>query len=148
MSNTNLEFFRMSLSDLNDIKYNLLDDFDDFWTASTFENELNSSNSYYIVAKQNNEIVGFIGMKIVLDEADIMNVVTQKKKRNLGIATQLMNELLKVAHEKNIKKLTLEVNESNLPAIHLYKKFGFKTIATREKYYKNTYDAYIMQINI
>lgn len=148
MSNTNLEFFKMSLSDLKSIESNLLEDFDDFWSVSTLEAELNSPDSYYLIAKQNNEIAGFIGMKIVLDEADIMNVVTKKNKRNQGIATQLINKLLQVAKEKNIKKITLEVNESNLPAIHLYEKLGFKTISTREKYYKNTYDAYIMQINI
>ena len=148
MSNTNLEFFKMSLSDLKSIESNLLEDFDDFWSVSTLETELKSHDSYYLIAKQNNEIAGFIGMKIVLDEADIMNVVTKKNKRNQGIATQLINKLLQVAKEKNIKKITLEVNESNLPAIHLYEKLGFKTISTREKYYKNTYDAYIMQINI
>ena len=148
MSYTNSEFSQMTLEDLNSIKENLLTDFDNFWNETTFENELKSSNSYYIVAKIENEIVGFVGMKIVLNEADIMNIVTKKDKRNLGIGTKLLQELLKTAKEKNISKLTLEVNENNLPAIHVYEKLGFKKIAERAKYYNNTYDAYIMQINI
>ena len=59
MSYTNLEFFKMTLEDFNEIKENLHADFDDFWNKATFESELTSSNSYYIVAKQSNEIVGF-----------------------------------------------------------------------------------------
>lgn len=42
------------------------------------------------------------------------------------------------------KLITLEVNEKNLPAIHLYEKYGFTKIGTRKKYYDNTFDAYIM----
>ena len=87
-------------------------------------------------------------MKFVLNEADIMNIVTKKDKRNLGIGCKLLQELLKTAKEKNITKLTLEVNENNLPAINIYEKLGCKKIAERAKYYNNTYDAYIMQINI
>ncbi len=64
MSYTNLEFSQMTISDFNEIKPNLLNDFDDFWNTATFESELTSSNSYYIVAKLDNEIVGFARNKI------------------------------------------------------------------------------------
>lgn len=40
--------------------------------------------------------------------------------------------------------ITLEVNECNTPAIHLYEKFGFINLGKRPKYYDNKYDAYIM----
>ena len=59
MSYTNLEFSKMTLEDFNEIKENLLTDFDDFWNVTTFESELKSSNSFYIVAKLEGEIVGF-----------------------------------------------------------------------------------------
>ena len=48
------------------------------------------------------------------------------------------------AKEKNCSLITLEVNEKNLPAIHLYKKRGFETVGIRKKYYDNKFDAYIM----
>lgn len=64
MSYTNLEFSKMTTEDFNEIKNNLLTDFDDFWNEATFESEITSSNSYYIVAKQSNEIVGFARNKI------------------------------------------------------------------------------------
>lgn len=147
MSYNKINVSKMTISDFKNIQHSLLTDFDNFWNLSTFENELNNKNSYYLIAKDsiNNEILGFIGMKIIIDEADIMNVVTKKNKRNLGIATYMLENLIKIAKEKNIKKLTLEVNTTNVSAIHLYEKFNFKKIAVREKYYNNTDDALIMQ---
>ncbi len=148
MSYNKIEISKMTMCDFDQIKDSLIYDFDDFWNISTFEQELTSPNSYYIVAKINDEIVGFVGIKIVLDEADIMNIVTKKNKRNFGIASYMLKELIYMAKEKNIKKLTLEVNENNLLAIHLYENFNFKKIAIRKNYYNNTENAIIMQLSI
>lgn len=146
MSNNNLVISKMTIEDFDQIKNNIISDFDDFWNEQTLQNELNSPTSYYLVAKLHNEIVGFAGIKIVLDSADIMNIVIKKDNRNCGIGYLLLIELLSIAKQKNINTITLEVNENNLPAIHLYEKLGFKKIAERKKYYQNTYDAFIMQI--
>lgn len=146
MSYNNVEISKMTLIDFNSINDILISDFDNFWNTNTFTNELENENSYYLVAKINDEIVGFAGIKIILDEADIMNVVTKKNKRNLGIGFCILENLIYIAKEKNVKKLTLEVNEKNLAAIHLYKKLGFKQIAVRNKYYNNTDNAIIMQL--
>ena len=85
----------MTLDDFNKIKDVLISDFDDFWNVNTLEEELINENSYYLVAKIENQIVGFAGIKSVLDEADIMNIVTRKDKRNMGFAKFVLNELIK-----------------------------------------------------
>ena len=87
MSYNNIEISKMTISDFEEISSTLLKDFDDFWQPSTLEKELQNENSYYIVARHLSEIVGFAGIKAVLDEADIMNIVTKKSKRNLGIGS-------------------------------------------------------------
>ena len=143
----NIQISKMTLIDFAEIKDVVISDFDDFWNVDTLEQELKSENSYYLVAKLNNQIVGFAGMKCVLDEADIMNIVTKKDKRNLGIGYSLLAELIDIAKEKGITKITLEVNESNVSAIHLYKKIGFKEISIRKNYYK-TDTALIMQLSL
>lgn len=146
MSYNNIEISNFTLNDFNSIQNIIISDFDDFWNITTFIEELNDKNSYYIMAKINDEIVGFAGIKIVFDEADIMNIVTKKNMRNLGIGFCLLKNLIYIAKEKGINKITLEVNEKNINAIHLYEKAGFKKIAVRKKYYNNIDDAIIMQL--
>ncbi len=127
----------MNLSDFNNIKDILITEFDDFWNSETLKEELLNSNSKYIVAKLENEIVGFAGIKIIFDEADIMNIVTKKTYRNKGIASLLLENLISLSNNSGIKSINLEVNEVNLSALHLYKKFGFKKLGIRKNYYKN-----------
>ena len=146
MNNNKIKISKMTLNDFASIKDILISDFDDFWNTNTFEEELKNENSYYLVGKINDKIVCFAGIKSVLDDADIMNIVTRKDYRNLGIGSIIFEKIIDYAKQNGIKKLTLEVNEKNLPAIHLYEKFGFKKIATREKYYNNVDNAIIMQL--
>ena len=143
-----IEISKMTLTDFEEIQNILTSEFDDFWNSETLKNELENNNSYYIVAKINNNIVGFAGIKNVLDEADIMNVVTKKDIRNSGIGSAIFSAIIDYAKSNNVKKITLEVNENNLSAIHLYEKFGFVKIAERKKYYNGTDTAIIMQLNL
>ena len=141
---TKIETSTMTLNDLEQIKENLQTDFDDFWNFEIFKEELTNNNSMYLVLRYENEIVSFGGVKIILDEADIMNIVTKKDKRNQGFAKFLLNELITIAEEQNCKTITLEVDENNLPAIKLYKDFEFKEVGKRKNYYKNGNTAILM----
>ena len=131
-----IEVYKMSLNDLESIKEILVSDFDDFWDYSILKDELSSTNSYYLVAKSDNEILGFAGIKYVLNEADIMNIVVKKSKRKLGIGSLLLKNIIELCKTLNISTLFLEVNEKNIPAILLYKKFGFEEVGFRKNYYK------------
>lgn len=82
-------------------------------------------------------------MNIVLDEAHIANIAVRKDLRNLKIGSKLLKALINEASTK-AQSITLEVNEKNLPAICLYKKYGFETLGKRKNYYNNQHDAYIM----
>ena len=120
----------MTFADLENLKDFLQSDFDEFWSYDILLSELSSSNSRYIVAKnKDNTIVGFAGIKIILDEAELMNIVTKKNMRHMGIASSMLNYLFSLCRENNIKLINLEVNNE----------VGF-----RKKYYDNTYDALLM----
>lgn len=134
----------MSLSDLEEIKDTLQTDFDDFWNFEILKEELSATNSTYLVLRYDNDIVCFGGIKVILDESNIMDIVTKKDKRNNGFAKLLLNELLTISKEKNCSTITLEVNENNLPAIHLYESFNFKEVGRRKKYYRNGDTAILM----
>ena len=140
---------RMEQSDLEQIKNCLTTDFDEFWTYDVLKDELSSSNSRYIVAKtSNNIIVGFAGIKIILDEAEIMNIVTKKSMRGKGIASLMLDNIISNCKNNNIKTINLEVNCQNTIAINLYKKYNFKEVGLRKKYYNNTYDAILMSLTL
>lgn len=70
---------KMTLEDLEKID---LKNFDDFWTYNILKEELVSPTSHYIIAKSNEDIIGFAGVKFLLDEAHIINIVTRLDKRN------------------------------------------------------------------
>ena len=98
-----------------------------------------------MVAILNEEIVGFAGIKMMMDEADIMNIVVKKTFRNQGIGTLLLKKLMDLSRELNCISITLEVMEENYPAIHLYKNLGFTQIGIRKNYYQDK-NALIMKI--
>ena len=137
-------FKKMDIQDLEEIKDVLLSDFDDFWSYEVLREELLSDSSLYIVAKKQNEIIGFAGIKIIIDESDIMNIVVKKSYRNNGIGSLLLENLILTSNKKNLNFINLEVDCKNTIAINLYKKFGFEEISLRKNYYKNN-DAIIMK---
>ena len=131
-----IDIQEMSLNDLEKIKDILISDFDDFWNYNILKEELESPNSKYIIAKTNDgEIIGFTGIKVLVDNADIMNIVVKKSWRNQGVGNLLLNNLISICKDLNLLSLSLEVNEDNLPAIHLYEKFSFKKLGLRKNYY-------------
>ena len=137
-------FKKMDIQDSEEIKDVLLSDFDDFWSYEVLREELLSDSSLYIVAKKQNEIIGFAGIKIIIDESDIMNIVVKKSYRNNGIGSLLLENLILISNKKNLNFINLEVDCKNTIAINLYKKFGFEEISLRKNYYKNN-DAMIMK---
>ena len=145
---TKIEMHTMRLSDLEEIKNTLQTDFDDFWNFEIFKEELANNNSSYLVLRYDDEIVCFGGIKIILDEANIMNIVTRKDKRNQGFARFVLNELINISKEQNCTSITLEVNENNLPAIHLYELFDFKEVGRRKNYYRNGNTAILMTLKL
>lgn len=143
-----LEITKMELSDLDEISSTLTSCFDNFWNYNILKSELGNTNSKYIVAKLNNEIVGFAGIINTLDQMEITNIVVRKDMRNQGIGNTLLNELIKLTIDSKMNTIFLEVNSNNFSAIKLYEKNGFKQVGLRKKYYNNTDDAILMNLKI
>jgi len=127
-----LNIEKMSLLDADSISSRLQSDFDDFWTTSLLKSEIENKNNLCLVAKLEQSIVGFACIWFSIDDAHITNIVTHIDYRNQGIASKLLEEIIAKVKDK---PLTLEVRVSNLAAIHLYEKYGFKKIGIRKNYY-------------
>ena len=134
----------MTFSDFELLKDRLESEFDEFWKSSILESELKSINSKYIVAKENDEILGFAGILITPDATEITNIVVKKTDRKKGIGKKLLGRLIEISKELKKDSISLEVNELNIPAILLYEKTGFEIVGRRKKYYKGIDDAIIM----
>lgn len=139
-----MEIVTMILEDLEQMKDTLYSDFDNFWSYNILKQELENKNTTYIVAKENNEVVGFAGISTCLDEATLNNIVVKKSWRGRGIGGELLESLIDLCGDLHMRTFTLEVDTENAPAIHLYEKFGFKNLGIRKKYYNGSRDAYIM----
>lgn len=144
----NIVISEMTINDFEEIKDILLDKFDDFWNASILKTEITGQNRKYIVAKKNNEIVGFAGIMFNIQDVELMNIVTKKTNRKQGIGKLLLKTLEEISlkHEKD--KIFLEVNSNNTNAINLYKNYGFEVIGLRKEYYNGKDDAILMSKKI
>ena len=131
--------FEMSQTDIEEIRDNY-GNFENTWELKVFLED--TKNSKYYVMKTNNQIIGFIGVKTIMDEIEIMNIVTRKDKRNRGVASSLLSYIIR---KIPAKKINLEVNEHNKFAINLYSEFGCKQNGKRKAYYSNG-DAILMSL--
>lgn len=104
---------------------------------SSIENDLKINTYYYISAVYHDQLIGFAGISMLVDHADLLALVVKNKYKNKGIATLMMNSLIAFCMENNLEKIFLEVREKNYPAINLYEKCGFKLISIRKNYYKD-----------
>ena len=142
----NIIISKMSLNDIDSIMEIEILSFNIPWTKESFLSEITTNKlAEYIVARLDGEIVGYTGMWKILDEGHITNIAVHPKARRKRVATMMVEELIKVAKQCDIEKLTLEVRESNILAQTLYRKFGFEVLGARKGYYAdNKEDALIM----
>lgn len=93
--------------------------------------------SHYNVYILDNKEVAFLAYDLIYDRIEIEYVYVLEEYRNRNIASEMLSDLCKVAEENKCLNITLEVRNSNVSALNLYKKNGFKEVARREKYYGN-----------
>ncbi len=120
------------------------------WTQEIFEHEMNGNNyAHYVVAIEDDVVIGHCGMWIVLDECQITNVAVRKKMRGYGIGEGLMREAVKLCNEMNVRVMTLEVRVGNDTAQNLYRKLGFLDGGIRKNYYSDDReDALVMWVEL
>jgi ribosomal-protein-alanine N-acetyltransferase len=129
-------FRKMDFKDINGVVKIESRSFSLPWSTAMFNEELNNPIAFYIVAVIEQEIVGYAGMWLIIDEAHITNIAVDPKHRRRNIASTMVRLLIEKAREMNLKAMTLEVRTGNFEAIELYKRFGFKTEGLRKGYYR------------
>lgn len=120
--------------------------FDDPWELKAFTSELDNKISVYIVARdeESKDVVGYGGIWMVYDTADITNIAVHPDYRRCGLGGEILRLLTEISKENSMESITLEVRVSNTPAIELYKKYGFIPCGLRKRYYQGNEDAILM----
>lgn len=116
------------------------------WTRKHFEDELDSPFGFPTVAvAPDGTVTGYICLKLVLDEAEILDVAVSGAQRGKGIGRALVEWALSFCREKGVSTIFLEVRAGNREAISLYRSLGFNESGRRSRYYDDGEDAVLMQ---
>lgn len=105
------------------------------WSEKQILDELENPLAAYFAAIEGETVAGYIGSQTVLGEACVMNVAVHPAFRGRGVSKLLMQALVDHCTATDCTLLTLEVRESNTPALGLYRGFGFKEVGRRKNYY-------------
>ena len=140
-----IEFEPMKKEHIGGLKAVEEECFNSGYAEKTFLKELENKISFYIVAKECEKIVGYIGLWNILGEVEVINIAVLKSYRRRGIAQSLLEEAERECKRQNAFKINLEVRASNIPAQSLYKKMGFLENGLRKRYYENKEDAILME---
>ena len=111
--------------------------FSDPWSEKSIGDELNNPLSLWLAAVEGEKVLGYVGSQTVLGETDMMNVAVDPSVRRQHLGENLILSLVEALKAENSHSLTLEVRESNAPAIGLYEKLGFFQVGKRPNYYRN-----------
>mgnify|MGYP001772067600 CR=1 FL=1 len=116
------------------------------WSRNMLAEELDNLLSAFLVALDDEDkVVGYAGLQVVLDEGYITNVAVRPDCRRQGVASPLLEVFMNFAKGNRLAFLTLEVRASNYDAIALYGSRGFRSVGRRKNYYEHPKeDAVIM----
>jgi ribosomal-protein-alanine N-acetyltransferase len=115
------------------------------WSRESFERELTSNKiARYFVAVYNEKIVGFVGLWIIFQEAQITTIAVHPNYRGKKIGYRLLDFVIEYCLKNQVRNIILEVRVSNTIAQNLYYKKGFQKIGVRKWYYKDGEDALVM----
>ena len=90
------------------------------WTREGFFTFLTREDAMFLVVEEKGQILGYCGLLMVLDEGDITNVAVRRDRQKEGIGNFLMESLIRLAAERGVTTIHLEVRVGNDRAIRLY----------------------------
>ncbi len=120
-----------------DLCYELDSNTISLWSKKQWANEFKKEGTKIFGLLITNFVIGICAFQIVLDEGQINFFVINQKFRKKGFGSYLMSYLIRKCEELSLKKLLLEVSQSNVAAERFYAYFDFSTVGIRKNYYKD-----------
>ncbi|MDR3306358.1 MAG: ribosomal protein S18-alanine N-acetyltransferase [Endomicrobium sp.] len=120
--------------------------FIDPWNIEMFLGSAQNKTVIFKVLLENKTALGYYIISTVVDEVEIVSIAVSPKFRRQNLGKFMMADILKEVLSKKSKSIFLEARKSNMPALNLYKSFGFKEIGLRKNYYKDE-DAVVLRLD-
>ena len=120
-----------------DLCYELDSNTISLWSEKQWANEFKKEGTKIFGLLITNLVIGICVFQVVLDEVQINYFVVNKKFRKKGFGSYFMSYLIKKFEKLNLKKILLEVSQSNATAERFYSRFDFSTVGIRKNYYKD-----------
>ncbi|MFB4288617.1 ribosomal protein S18-alanine N-acetyltransferase [Nonomuraea sp. ATR24] len=119
----------------------------DAWSEGMMRGELADQprTRHYVVALVEEQIVGYAGLAVAADQADVQTIAVLDTHRGTGVGGAMLSALLQEAGRRGAREIFLEVREDNPVARGVYTHFGFEEIGTRRRYYEDGTDAIMMR---
>jgi ribosomal-protein-alanine N-acetyltransferase len=130
----NYQFREMTVGDLDAIMEIEPQIYSHPWTRGNFADSLKSAHNAWLLLQDNN-IIGYALMMMVLDEAHLLNLSISKFYQKRGLGRMLLEHMISIAQTLKATNMFLEVRTSNISAIALYENIGFNEMAVRRGYY-------------
>jgi len=114
------------------------------WPEESLVESLSWPGAVALIAETEGIVTGFIIGRQVADEAEILNVAVASSERRRGQGRELLNAALEEFRSRGIRRVFLEVRESNVIAITFYTKQGFAKTGRRGGYYREPEEAAVV----
>jgi ribosomal-protein-alanine N-acetyltransferase len=128
---------RASTEDLDAVAALEAESFTNPWTREMLQRELAESGvaRVYVLRLPDDPVAAFCSCWVIVDELHVNTLAVRPSRRRQGLATALMAAVLAEVSREGVRRATLEVRESNQPALRLYDALGFRIVAVRRGYY-------------
>ena len=117
------------------------------WSERSIRSELENPWAIWLTATDGDALLGYLGVQYGPDGGDLLTVAVDPACRGQRIAQTLLETVCRALREKSLRYLTLEVRPSNLSALALYRRLGFRPVGRRKSYYRSpTEDALLLTL--
>lgn len=132
---SSLRFSPMQVSDLSDVLTIENDVYPYPWTRGNFLDSMYSGYETWTLREPSGALAGYFLLMLAVDEAHLLNISVRRDLHGRGVGRLLLDKVMAIAKEKDMRSVLLEVRPSNRRALAVYERYGFEQIGQRKGYY-------------
>lgn len=132
-----IKYYELTYSDIERVSEMERKFFSVPWSEASIAHYMETGNTIFVVARHGLKTIGYAAVFCILDEGNLISIGVDHGYRQMGIASELLDIVYDMAHERGVSSINLEVRGSNSAAIALYEKHGFVQNGRRKDFYRS-----------